>query len=132
MKFKNPTCFGQSSDNYQGFFPLPCAITTYQPACLIAFQSVVVCCLCVYTCDVPVSVVSGCVHMCTHPDTTLTGTSQVYTDRQHTTTDWNATRQAGWHVIAQGTGKNLWWWSEDWPKHGGFFNLILSMHHRHF
>jgi len=31
----------------------------------------------------------------THPDTTLTGTSQVYTYRQHTATDWNATRQAG-------------------------------------
>ena len=28
----------------------------------------------------------------THPDTTLTGTSQVYTYRQHTATDWNAMR----------------------------------------
>ena len=62
------------------------------------------------------------VWMCTHPDTTLTGTSQVYTDGQHTATDWNATRQACWHVvIAQGTGMNPWWWSEDWPKHVGFF-----------
>ena len=44
------------------------------------------------------------VWMCTHPDTTPTGTSQVYTYRQHTATDWNATRQARWHtVIAQGT-----------------------------
>ena len=34
------------------------------------------------------------VWMCTHPDTTLTGTSQVYTDRRHTATDWNETRQA--------------------------------------
>jgi len=35
------------------------------------------------------------VWMCTpHPDTTPTGTAQVYTHRQHTATDWNATRQA--------------------------------------
>jgi len=34
------------------------------------------------------------VWMCTYTDTTLTATSQVYTYRQHTATDWNATRQA--------------------------------------
>jgi hypothetical protein len=69
----------------------------------------------------------------THPDTTLTGTSQVYTYRQHTATDWNEMRQACWHVvIAQGTGIDPWWWSEDWPKHVGSFNLILNTHHRHF
>ena len=94
-----------------------------------------VCCLCVYTCAVPVGVVSGC-QFCpgicldglitlhrivriraevlelgplkydagmpptrlddsTHPDTTPTGTLQVYTHRQHTATNWNATKQAG-------------------------------------
>ena len=53
--------------------------------------------------------------------------------RQHTATNWNATKQAGWHVvIAQGTGTDPWWWSEDWRKHGGFLKLILSTHHRHF
>jgi len=40
---------------------VPCAITTCQHACLVAFQSVAVCCLSLYTCDLPVSVVSGCV-----------------------------------------------------------------------
>ena len=60
----------------------------------------------------------------THPDTTLTGTSQVYTYRQHTATDWNEPRQACWHVvIAQGTGIDPWWWSEDWPKNVGLFKF---------
>ena len=46
---KNPPCFGQSSDHYQGSVPVPYAITTCQPACFVAFQFVAVCCLYVYT-----------------------------------------------------------------------------------
>ena len=46
----------------------------------------------------------------------------------------NKAKQAGWHVvIMQGTETDPWWWSEDWPKHVGFFvKLILSTQHRHF
>ena len=36
IKLKNPTCFGRSSDRHQGSFPVPCAITTCQPACFVA------------------------------------------------------------------------------------------------
>ena len=61
INLKNPTCFGQSSDHHQGSVAVPYAITTCQPACFVAFQFVAVCCLYVYTCDVPVGVVSGCV-----------------------------------------------------------------------
>ena len=50
-----------------------------------------------------------------------------HTHRQHTATNWNATKQAGWHVvIAQGTGTDPWWWSEDWPKHVGFFKINFN------
>ena len=49
---KNPTCFGRSSDHHQGLVPVPCTITTSQPACFFAFQFVAVCCLYVYACVV--------------------------------------------------------------------------------
>jgi hypothetical protein len=46
------------SDHHQGSINRTCAITTYQRACIVIFQYVAVCCLCVYTYDVPVCVVS--------------------------------------------------------------------------
>ena len=49
----------QSSDHHRGVNHRTCAITTYQHACLIVFQHVAVCCLCICAYDVPVRVVSG-------------------------------------------------------------------------
>jgi hypothetical protein len=50
--------WSQSSDHHQGFNHSTCAITTYQPACIVVFQYVAVCCLYVYTYDVLDHVVS--------------------------------------------------------------------------
>jgi hypothetical protein len=46
------------SDHHQGSINRTCVITTYQRACIVVFQYVVVCCLYVYTYDVPVHMVS--------------------------------------------------------------------------
>jgi hypothetical protein len=51
----------QFSDHHQGSINRTCAINTYQFACIVVFQYVAVCCLYVYTYDVPVCVVSDCV-----------------------------------------------------------------------
>jgi hypothetical protein len=48
----------QFSDHHQGLINRTCVITTYQRACIVVFQYVAVCCLYVYTYDVPVRVVS--------------------------------------------------------------------------
>ena len=86
---KNPTCFDRFADHHQGLVHVPCTITTCQFFCLripvmwryvfcniqhpyYSFRNVViwyidyytrgyVAYLYVYTCDVPVGVVSGCV-----------------------------------------------------------------------
>jgi len=81
---KNPTCFDRFADHHQGLVPVPCTITTCQFFCFFAFQ------LCGGMFSVCARLRRACwcgVWMCTHPDTTLTGTSQVYTYRQHTATD---------------------------------------------
>jgi hypothetical protein len=62
----------QFSDHHQGSINRTCAIATYQRACIFVFQYVAVCCLYVYTFDVPVRVVY----------------------RQHTATYWNMTMHA--------------------------------------
>ena len=55
---KNPTCFDLFADHHQGLVPVPCTITTSQPACFFAFQfcggmlSVCVCLRCTYRCGV--------------------------------------------------------------------------------
>jgi len=38
LNLKNPTCFGQSFNHHQGSITVPCAITTCQHACLVAFH----------------------------------------------------------------------------------------------
>jgi hypothetical protein len=48
----------QFSDHHQGFNHCTCAITTYQRAYIVVFQYVAVCCLYVYTYDVPMRVVT--------------------------------------------------------------------------
>jgi hypothetical protein len=50
------------SDHHQRSINRTCAITTYQRACIVVFQYVAVCCLYVYTYDVPVRLLSDYVH----------------------------------------------------------------------
>jgi hypothetical protein len=54
--------WSQFSDHHQGSINRTCAITAYQRACIIVFQYVAVCCLHVYTYDVPVCMVFDYVH----------------------------------------------------------------------
>jgi hypothetical protein len=50
--------WSQFSDHHQGPVNRTCAITIYQYTCVVVFQCVTVCCLYVYTYDVPVRLVS--------------------------------------------------------------------------